>query len=81
MSGTSFIVKSIFFVNFLRKLPIYTPNTITILTVMASTTIFYNDRFSRIPSNNILLALSPGIIVGNISGKVLMDAPHDPGFC
>ena len=47
---------------------------------MASTTIFYNDRFSRIPSNNILLALPPGIIVGNISGKVLMDAPLEPAF-
>ena len=28
----------------------------------------------------IMLALTPGIIVGNISGKVLIDAPLDPGF-
>jgi hypothetical protein len=28
----------------------------------------------------ILLALPPGIIVGNISGKVLMDAPWIPVF-
>jgi ABC-type dipeptide/oligopeptide/nickel transport system permease component len=28
----------------------------------------------------ILLALPLGIIVGNISGSVLIDAPLDPGF-
>ena len=28
----------------------------------------------------ILLALPPGIIVGNISGSVLIGAPLDPGF-
>ena len=27
-----------------------------------------------------LLALPPGIIVGNIPGSVLIDAPPDPGF-
>jgi len=28
----------------------------------------------------ILLALPPGIIVGNIQGNVLINAPLDPGF-